>query len=65
MTVYPGESMELTLIGSDVFNNPTYFIARISDNRAGINLGAFGQSISEGVMNSAVSSPFMSIKDSH
>lgn len=43
MAVYPGQNTQLNLVGLDLFENPTYFIARISDSRAGINSGAFSQ----------------------
>ena len=43
MAAYPGQSVQLNLTGLDLFENPTYFIARISDSRADINSGAFSQ----------------------
>ena len=41
--ISPGEPIPLSLEGVDQFGSPTYLIARFSDSRSDINLGAFSQ----------------------
>ena len=56
MSVYPGQEIQLQLVGLDQFVHPTYLIARISDSRADINTGAFSQSTDDDFINNMVSS---------
>ena len=39
----PGQTIAVNLTGLDQFNNPTYLIARVSDGRTFIDVGAFNQ----------------------
>ena len=55
--VYPGQRIELGLVGQDQFQNPTYFIARVSDSRDNINSGAFSQTDDDIVNSVNVRSP--------
>ena len=54
MSVYPGQEIQLQLVGLDQFVHPTYLIARISDSRADINTGAFSQSTDDDFINNMV-----------
>ena len=49
LKIRPGQTIRVNLIGSDQFNNPTQLIARLSDSRSGINLGAFRQAAGGGI----------------
>ena len=40
---WPGQLLQLNLVGHDQLGNPTYFIIRLSDSRSNINSGAFTQ----------------------
>lgn len=55
MTVYPGQDVQLNLIGLDQFDHSTYVIARISDSRDDINTGAFSQSTDDDIIENMVS----------
>ena len=51
--------VSLGLDGIDQFGNPTYIIARISDARSDINLGAFSQAVGTNNTNITVSAALL------
>ena len=55
--IRPGQEERLNLEGIDQFGNPTYIIVRLSDQRSGINLGAFSQAGDNQQINTTVSAP--------
>ena len=53
--MWPGQEERLNLEGIDQFDNPTYLIVRLSDDRLGINSGAFSQAGDNREQNTTVS----------